>query len=146
MINIERFLYNDKEKFKKAKYLRKTVFVEEQNVPEQIEYADDEEAVYYLIYDNKYLKGTARWRETEKGIKLERFAVLPENRNKGYGTALLKKILKDIIPLNKRIYLHSQITAVSYYQKAGFVIEGEPFEEAGITHYQMTFKKRGHWK
>jgi len=119
--------------------IRHEVFVKGQNVDPAIEYEHEEEARHYLLLLDEKPVATARWRETEKGIKLERFATLKEYRNMGFGADLLKEILKDIFPLNKKIYLHSQLTAVPFYEKYGFVKEGKIFYEANIGHYKMTF-------
>ena len=80
---------------------------------------------------------TTRWRNTKKGIKLERFAMLQEYRNKGIGSELLQRIMKDVSSLGKKIYLHAQIKEVSYYERVGFVKKGDVFVEAGIEHYLM---------
>ena len=40
----------------------------------------------------------------------------------------------------KKIYLHSQLKAVPFYERNGFVKTGEPFKEAGMEHYHMDFK------
>lgn len=141
MINIEKFSSDDTDRYRLARAIRHEVFVDEQNVPEELEYENDEEAVNYLLYDAGLPKGTARWRETTDGIKLERFAVFASQRGKGYGTLLLEKILQDVLPLGKRIYLHAQISALSYYLKAGFETEGHSFNEAGIEHYRMVYLK-----
>ena len=37
-----------------------------------------------------------------------------------------------------RVVLHAQISALGFYEKAGFVPEGDPFEEAGIIHRVMS--------
>ena len=59
--------------------IRRTVFIEEQNIPEYIEIdVNEEKANYILAYVEGQPVGTARWRETKLGIKLERFAVLPQ--------------------------------------------------------------------
>lgn len=139
MIKIEKFLSTDSDRYRLARGIRHEVFVDEQNVPEELEYDNDEEAVNYLLYEDGLAKGTARWRETSAGIKLERFAVFASERGKGYGTLLLERILEDVMPTGKRIYLHAQISAVSYYLKAGFQTEGHSFSEAGIEHYLMVF-------
>ena len=94
----------------------------------------------YLLYEDDQVKGTARWRETEKGIKLERFAVLAVDRGKGAGTLLLKRVLEDVTPLGKEIYLHAQVSAMDFYLKAGFKVKGDGFEEAGIQHFLMIFR------
>jgi len=125
---------------KKALEIRKKVFVEEQGVDPRLEYdAHDVEANHYLVLLDNQPVGAARWRKTEYGIKLERFAVLPEYRNKGMGEKLLERIMKDVKPLRKKIYLHAQLRAVPYYERAGFVKQGETFFEADIEHCYMEF-------
>lgn len=116
--------------------IRKAVFIEEQAVDAELEYEFEDESIHFLATQNQQPVGTARWRKTEKGIKLERFAVLKSHRNLGVGSALLKAILADVPP-NAKLYLHAQLQAVPFYQKAGFKTDGAPFEEAGITHFLM---------
>lgn len=123
-------------------FIRTRVFVEEQKVDRELEYDHEEESYFYLLYFDGNPVATARWRETEKGIKLERFAMLKEYRNKGLGTELLKAVLEDVGKLGKRVYLHSQLKAVSYYEREGFEKVGERFTEAGIEHYQMELKPK----
>ena len=38
-------------------------------------------------------------------------------------------------------YLHAQTYAVKFYERFGFIAEGDEFEEAGIPHLQMRLKK-----
>jgi predicted GNAT family N-acyltransferase len=137
MLEIKRFGFKDKEHFNICSAIRTQVFVGEQKVDPALEYDHEEESHFYLLYYEGKPVANARWRETEKGIKLERFAMLKEYRNKGLGTLLLQEVLKDVSKLGKKIYLHSQLKAISYYERAGFVKKGELFTEAGIEHYQM---------
>ncbi len=138
MIEIIGFGNDEKLLFSEALGIRKRVFVEEQKVPPELEYDDFEnESHHYLLFYNNEPISTARWRNTEKGIKLERFAMLQEYRNKGVGSELLQRIMKDVSSLGKKIYLHAQIKAVSYYERVGFVKKGDVFVEAGIEHYLM---------
>jgi predicted GNAT family N-acyltransferase len=65
--------------------------------------------------------------------------MLKDYRNKGLGTQLLDAVLEDVIPLNKTIYLHSQLNAISYYKRAGFIEIGEHFFEANIEHVLMKY-------
>jgi predicted GNAT family N-acyltransferase len=37
------------------------------------------------------------------------------------------------------IYLHSQINAIPFYERNGFVKFGEQFTEAGIVHFLMKY-------
>ena len=142
MIKVCRIKYSDESSVEQAKSIRTKVFVEEQKVAPELEYDEVEsESHHYLVLVNEKPVGAARWRETSKGIKLERFAILSGYRNKGIGTVLLKEVMNDILPLNRPIMLHSQLKAISYYERQGFRKEGDIFSEAGIEHYLMVYKK-----
>jgi predicted GNAT family N-acyltransferase len=122
-----------------AHRIRKEVFVKEQNCPEDIEWEFEDESHHFLATFNSIPAGTARWRETEKGIKLERFAVLKEFRNKNIGSALLKAILNDVPKDGRKIYLHAQLPAKNFYLRHNFKSEGNNFWEADIEHVKMVF-------
>ena len=94
-----------------AHEIRHDVFVVEQAVDEGLEYEFEEESVQLLALVNKLPAGTARWRKTANGIKLERFAVRSEFRSAGVGSALLETILNDV-PKDTYLYLHAQLTAL----------------------------------
>jgi predicted GNAT family N-acyltransferase len=139
-ILINKILFSE-ESFKIAQQIRSQVFVKEQGVDPVLEMdVFDKTAKHYLFFANDVAVGTARWRFTESGIKLERFAILKEYRGLGYGSQLVAAVLKDISSKEKSIYLNSQVNALSFYQKLGFVSQGSQFEEAGIYHYKMIFK------
>jgi len=122
--------------------IRSNVFVEGQGVPASIEndLHDRSDARHYLARtENGTPAGAARWRETEHGVKLERFAVLEGFRNQQIGAALLHAVLADVqaeLP-DAEVYLNAQLRAVPFYERHGFRKEGEVFEEAGIQHYKM---------
>ena len=84
--------------------------------------------------------GSARWRYTDKGIKLERFTVKSAMRGKGLGSKIVAAVLDDIRKTVKQgnyLYLHAQLDAVPLYAKFGFQKEGDQFDECGIMHYLM---------
>jgi predicted GNAT family N-acyltransferase len=131
-----------KEDLKSAFKIRKEVFVIEQEVDPADEYDEFEEtSTHFLAMLDGVPVGTARWRFTQKGVKLERFAVLKEARGNGVGQALVAAVLSDIssdaTTFGKLKYLHSQLTAVPLYSKFGFEKEGDIFEECNILHYKM---------
>ncbi len=142
MFAIKRFSFTEKEFAESAFAIRRQVFVEEQGVDPALEYDHEEEAHHYLLLLGDKPVATARWRETDKGIKLERFAVLPSFRNRGIGEIILKEVLKDVHQTEKVIYLHSQLKAVSFYERSGFKKSGEMFSEAGIDHFLMKYSPR----
>jgi len=120
--------------------IRKTVFVVEQNCPPELEWEHEDESVHFIGLVDGVPAGASRWRKTEKGFKLERFAVLKEYRGKGLGQALVEAVLNDLPKDSHYIYLHAQLDAIPLYSKFGFEKEGEQFEEAGIQHFKMILK------
>lgn len=120
--------------------IRRKVFVEEQNCPPELEWEFEDESTHFLGTVNSVPAGAARWRKTEKGFKLERFAVLREFRGYGMGKALVQTVLSQLPKDADYIYLNAQLTAIGLYEKFGFVKEGDQFEEAGIQHFKMVLK------
>ncbi|MFM7016282.1 MAG: GNAT family N-acetyltransferase [Bacteroidota bacterium] len=134
------FNIEEKDNAAAAFAIRQKVFVEEQKVNREEEYDEHEySASHYLVLIDEQPVATARWRFTDKGIKLERFSVLPEFRNQGIGSALVNHILTTVTPHQKLIYLHAQVAAMNVYARNGFEAEGELFYEANIPHYKMIY-------
>lgn len=122
--------------------IRRIVFVDEQNVHPDEEYDEFETtSTHFLARADGEPCGTARWRRTSNGVKLERFAVLPTFRGKGVGKALVQTVLNDVFSQQpepiESIYLHAQVTAMPLYAGFGFVPVGAIFDEAGIPHCKM---------
>ncbi|MBC6426725.1 MAG: GNAT family N-acetyltransferase [Ekhidna sp.] len=127
---------------KKSFAIREEVFVKEQKVDAKDEFDDfEKEAHHFVALDkNNVPVGSARWRFTDKGIKLERFTVKKQLRRKGLGSDILKTVLEDIVQNAETgtcLYMHSQLDAVPLYAKFGFQKKGRQFEECGIMHYMM---------
>jgi len=140
MSKVVKFKPKDKEKLALAFDIRRKVFIDEQKVSEEEEFEYEEDCVHFLVYHKNNALGTARYRETEKGMKLERFALLKEARGKGLGYDLLRYILTDARQFGKHIYLNAQVSVVDFYKQQGFVIDGPKFMEANIEHYPMSFE------
>ena len=126
---------------KHVRAIREKVFIVEQNVPEDVEIDEYEDSSNHIIalLDEKYL-GTARWRTTENGVKLERFAVLIEKRGLGIGKKLVEFILEKI-KSEPFVYLHAQDHVISFYKQFGFTPIGDHFYEGGISHQKMIWKQ-----
>jgi predicted GNAT family N-acyltransferase len=120
--------------------IRREVFVGEQNCPPELEWEHEEESNHFLATVNEEPAGASRWRKTDKGYKLERFAVLKKFRGDGVGQALVQAVLNDLPKDADYIYLHAQVQAVTLYERFGFEKTGPEFEEAGIRHYKMIKK------
>jgi len=121
--------------------IRRQVFCVEQNVSEEVEMDEfDDVATHILAYMDDKPVGTARWRYTQEGAKMERFAVLKESRGKGVGEALVKYTL-DKLRNNELIYLNSQESVIEFYEIFGFEGVGNRFFEADIPHKKMILNK-----
>lgn len=120
--------------------IRREVFVGEQNCPPELEWEHEEESIHFLATVDGEPAGASRWRKTDNGYKLERFAVLSKFRNKGVGHELVKTVLADLPGDADYVYMHAQIAAVSLYERFGFEKTGPQFEEAGIQHFKMVKK------
>ena len=127
---------SDKDSLRK---IRRLVFIKEQNVPEDMEWDEyDNSATHFLAtLDNKVI-ATARLKTDGQ---IGRMAVLAEYRNKGIGSKLLQSILLTARQQNlKNVYLHAQVSAISFYKKHGFTACGDIFYEANIPHREMSKK------
>ena len=137
MIAIKKFKFEEKELMQTAHAIRHEVFVIGQNCPASLEWEFEEESTHFLVFDGNKAVATARYRKTVDGFKLERFAVLSSLRGKGFGHRVLKSILNDLNGCNSKIYMHAQSEVLPFYEKMGFLKEGNEFEEAGIMHFKM---------
>jgi predicted GNAT family N-acyltransferase len=141
MSRIVKFYFKDTELHQQAMAIRTKVFVDEQQVPADLEYENEEESTHFMVEYRKQWVGTARYRRTDKGIKFERFAMLQSFRSKGLGHDILRFMLTDVSPFKQKIYLHAQVGAINFYKRHGFVIVGPLFTEAGIEHYPMEYEE-----
>lgn len=119
--------------------IRKTVFIGEQKVPVEIEIDGlDPKSEHVIAKLSDETVGCGRIRFINNYAKLERIAVLKEQRGKGYGKKITNFLIKYAKEKNvKEIKLHSQINVVGFYKKLGFKTRGEKFLEADIEHIEM---------
>lgn len=117
--------------------IRNRVFVEEQQVPVEIEQdGRDDSATHWLATDFEgYGIGTVRLLPDGQ---IGRMAVLPEFRRQGIGFTLLELAVRKAGWLAlAETYLHAQSYAEEFYARAGFIRRGDEFTEAGILHVEM---------
>ncbi len=101
-MELKRFTFKNSKYLSKAFRIRQVVFVEEQMVDRDEEFDEfDKSSIHYLVLRDDKALGTARWRITENGIKLERFAVLQEERGKGVVLRIVVSILCSLGLLNR---------------------------------------------
>ncbi|MFP5441419.1 MAG: GNAT family N-acetyltransferase [Gammaproteobacteria bacterium] len=116
--------------------IRRKVFIEEQHVPEDMEWDEfDDDSVHFLAEDNGTAVGCGRLLPSGQ---ISRISVLEERRSEGIGRALLDAMINEARSRGlKEVFLHAQTHATSFYEGAGFLVDGGIFVEAGIPHRLM---------
>lgn len=116
--------------------IRRRVFIEEQAVPEELEWdGEDEHALHWLAWLGDDAIGTVRLRA---GDHIGRMAVLREHRGRGVGALLLDAAVAHARAAGTpEVHLHAQVHALEFYARAGFIAEGPVFDDAGIPHRTM---------
>ena len=124
-----------------AERLRMEVFVKEQGVPREIEIDEFDPICRHVVAVNRlgHPVATGRLVSDAPGVgRIGRMAVAREMR----GGALGRQVLDTLIQAardrgDKEVVLHAQLHAQRFYARAGFVAEGEVYDEAGIDHITM---------
>lgn len=127
-----------------AQPIRAAVFVKEQGIAADLEWdgADPAPDCVHAVAYNRLGQalGTGRLLEHVPGVaKIGRMAVLPAVRGSGVGAQVLDTLMQAARRRGYRqVLLHAQAAAIGFYKRAGFTERGQPFEEAGIVHQEMT--------
>jgi predicted GNAT family N-acyltransferase len=121
--------------------IRKKVFVQEQQVPPELEIDEYENhSEHFVAYNVQQIPvGAGRLRPlSHTEAKVERICVDLSERGNTLGAQImhtLEKVARDK-GINK-LLLHSQDHAERFYQRLGYETISEPFDEAGILHVKM---------
>ena len=124
-----------------ASAIRKAVFVDEQGIPAELEWdAGDAHCVHALARNRLGLAlATGRVLAYQPGVaKIGRMAVLASQRGSRVGRQVLDALMGAAKARgDASALLHAQASAAPFYLRAGYSVEGDPFEEAGIPHLAM---------
>ncbi len=119
--------------------LRTEAFVVQRNVPKDVELdGKDPELLHFCLYDKDRLMAYLRTEEKGKILHIGRVAVATELRKKGYGRKLLDYLCEYAKENGFEIVELSAVkTARGFYEKAGFLAEGDYYMETGVPHIYM---------
>ena len=125
-----------------AAKLRTEIFVQEQRIPVELEWDEaDQTAVHAVVYNalGQPVATGRLLRDSAGNSRIGRMAVKRVLR----GARLGRDILHALMDVSRErgdldLMLHAQLSAQGFYQRAGFSSRGEPFDEAGIPHIEMS--------
>jgi len=105
--------------------------------PEELE--KEKEEILIAAFEEEKMLGCCMLIKQEPGtVRLRQMAVLNNLQGKGIGRALMQfaeNIARD--RGFKRITMHARKSAAGFYEKLGYTIFGEEFEEVTIPHFVM---------
>ena len=120
------------------RFVRDTVFGDEQNVPRELDWdGKDRDCVHVVAADNGGQPvGTGRM---QPDGTIGRLSVLQQWRGRGVGMAMLGALIESASSRGlEEVHLHAQVHAIPFYERNGFQRDGPRFVEAGIEHVNMT--------
>jgi YbgC/YbaW family acyl-CoA thioester hydrolase len=121
--------------------VRIEVFVDEQGIPIELETdLEDSVALHAVAYNGiGQVVATGRLLPSENGqARIGRMAVKRVLRGAGYGACVLRTLQTAAQRRGDReLLLHAQRSAQGFYERLGYKVRGEVFEEAGLPHVEM---------
>lgn len=120
-----------------AKLIRTQVFICEQGITEADEW-DDQDMIsdHFVVYDQDQPIATARLLQNNS---VGRVAVVKAYRGQGLGQMIMLEIISYAQKQGLSVLtLSSQVHAISFYEKLGFTVQGNSYDECGISHIEMT--------
>ncbi|WP_256415290.1 GNAT family N-acetyltransferase [Acinetobacter sp. 5862] len=120
-----------------AKLIRTQVFICEQGITEADEW-DDQDVIsqHFVIYDQDQPIATARLLQNHS---VGRVADVKAYRGQGLGQMIMLEIISYAQKQGLSVLtLSSQVHAISFYEKLGFTVQGNSYDEFGISHIEMT--------
>ena len=121
--------------------LRRAVFIDEQRIPAELEWDEQDSTAVHAVARNRLgqVIGTGRLVPEAPGLaRIGRMAVHRALRGGGHGEAVLRALeAAAAVRGDTEVMLHAQRSAERFYARLGYTPHGEPFEEAGIAHLEM---------
>ncbi len=105
--------------------------------PEELE--KEKEVVLIAAFEEDQMLGCCMLvKQENKKMRLRQMAVLNTVQGKGIGRALMafaENISRDLG--YKKIMMHARKTAIGFYEKLGYKVTGDEFQEITIPHFTM---------
>jgi GNAT superfamily N-acetyltransferase len=102
----------------------------------QVGFAGEEDALHVLAMEGASVTGCVLF-DWSSG-RLRAMAVDPRHQRRGLGVELVSRLEREVLSRGVlRVTLHARQSAVPFYERLGYVVEGEPFTEVGLAHRTM---------
>jgi YbgC/YbaW family acyl-CoA thioester hydrolase len=124
--------------------LRTEVFVEEQEIPQDLEWDEHDVTALHALVVNKLGQPVATGRLLQpqpKIAQIGRMAVSKPLRGGSLGRMVMDAFIEAARKrVDHEVILHAQCSAEGFYRRMGFKAHGEVFQDAGIDHIEMRLK------
>lgn len=119
--------------------IRKEAFVEGRGVPPEIEFdGKDSDMLHFCLYDGDRLISYLRAEILGDILHIGRVSVSADMRKNGYGRKLMDFLVGYAKEKGfKKVELSAVDTAVGFYERIGFLAEGDYYLETGVPHIYM---------
>ena len=122
--------------------IRKIVFEDEQGFEEEFDEIDENDIAKHMVfYKDGEPIGTCRYYMQDGEYRIGRIAVVKEYRGKGLGEFIVRVAEDKVFEIGGReSVLSAQVRAKGFYEKIGYVEEGEIYMEEMCPHIKMRKK------
>jgi len=124
--------------------LRSEVFVDEQEVPAELEVDELDATALHAVVLNKLGQAVATGRLLQPQVhvaQIGRMAVSKPLRGGHLGQMVVESFIEAARKRGDReVLLHAQCSAEGFYRRLGFKAHGDIFDDAGIDHIEMTLQ------
>ncbi len=122
---------------KNAKAIREEVFIKEQNFHNEFDDLDYS-SLHLEIYEDDQPIGCARMYVKDDIYYFGRIAVLKEYRGLGYGSMIISILEREAYKRGvKKVSLSAQARASAFYEKMGYLKEGNEYFDEYCPHIKM---------
>ena len=127
-----------------ASPLRTEVFVNEQEIPPELEWDELDATALHAVVVNKLGQAVATGRLLQpqpQVAQIGRMAVSKPLRGGHLGQMVVESFIEMARKRgDKTVILHAQCSAEGFYRRLGFKAHGDIFDDAGIDHIEMTLQ------
>jgi len=120
--------------------LRRDVLYTDQPI-QAMQMDEDWDGLHFGAFYNNQLVAVVSLFENGTDFQFRKFAVLPAVQGQGIGSSMLRYITDFvIIQQGIRLWCNARTTAISFYEKAGFIRTGKKFSKSGFDYEIMEQK------